>query len=162
RGAAPPCDRVCQGEYMPRLPEPARARLPAGRSCARADARCPSGRNYQRWRTCKIRSAFRARRCAASIRGIPARRSPRRFQRKAHSAVPPDRAQPFVSSLLWMRWVTLTFRTNTLPKAKITALGCYAPPRVLTNHDLEKMVETSDQWIMDRTGIRERHIADPE
>ncbi len=49
-----------------------------------------------------------------------------------------------------------------MPKAKITALGCYAPPRVLTNHDLEKMVETSDQWIMDRTGIRERHIADPE
>ena len=47
-------------------------------------------------------------------------------------------------------------------KAKITALGCYTPPRVLTNHDLEKMVETSDQWIMDRTGIRERHIADPE
>ncbi|MDE3164845.1 MAG: ketoacyl-ACP synthase III [Acidobacteriota bacterium] len=49
-----------------------------------------------------------------------------------------------------------------MPKAKITALGCYAPPRVLTNQDLEKMVETSDQWIMDRTGIRERHIADPE
>jgi 3-oxoacyl-[acyl-carrier-protein] synthase-3 len=49
-----------------------------------------------------------------------------------------------------------------LPKAKITALGCYTPPRVLTNQDLEKMVETSDQWIMDRTGIRERHIADPE
>jgi len=49
-----------------------------------------------------------------------------------------------------------------LPKAKITALGCYTPPRVLTNHDLEKMVETSDQWIMDRTGIRERHIAEPE
>src|SRR5215467_11710341 len=50
----------------------------------------------------------------------------------------------------------------TLPKAKITALGCYTPPRVLTNHDLEKMVETSDQWILERTGIRERHIADPE
>ena len=49
-----------------------------------------------------------------------------------------------------------------MAKAKITALGCYAPPRVLTNHDLEKMVETSDQWIMERTGIRERHIADTE
>ncbi|HKE23238.1 MAG TPA: beta-ketoacyl-ACP synthase III [Bryobacteraceae bacterium] len=48
-----------------------------------------------------------------------------------------------------------------MPKAKITSLGCYTPPRVLTNHDLEKMVETSDQWILDRTGIRERHIADP-
>jgi 3-oxoacyl-[acyl-carrier-protein] synthase-3 len=47
-----------------------------------------------------------------------------------------------------------------LAKAKISALGCYTPPRVLTNRDLEKMVETNDQWIMERTGIRERHIAD--
>ena len=47
-------------------------------------------------------------------------------------------------------------------KAKITALGCYAPPRVLTNKDLEELVETNDQWIMERTGIRERHIAAPE
>ena len=45
-------------------------------------------------------------------------------------------------------------------RAKITALGTYVPPRVLTNHDLEKMVDTNDQWIMERTGIRERHIAD--
>ena len=49
-----------------------------------------------------------------------------------------------------------------MEKAKISALGCYTPPRVLTNQDLEKMVETSDQWITERTGIRERHIADPE
>jgi 3-oxoacyl-[acyl-carrier-protein] synthase-3 len=49
-----------------------------------------------------------------------------------------------------------------LPKAKITALGCFTPPRVLTNHDLEKLVDTNDQWIMERTGIRERHIAPPE
>jgi 3-oxoacyl-[acyl-carrier-protein] synthase III len=49
-----------------------------------------------------------------------------------------------------------------LPKAKITALGCYAPPKLLTNQDLEKMVETNDQWIMERVGIRERHIAAPE
>ncbi|HUB83264.1 MAG TPA: beta-ketoacyl-ACP synthase III [Bryobacteraceae bacterium] len=46
-----------------------------------------------------------------------------------------------------------------MPKAKITALGCYAPPGLLTNQDLEKMVETSNQWILERTGIRERHIA---
>ena len=46
-------------------------------------------------------------------------------------------------------------------KAKITALGCYTPPGVLTNQDLEKLVETNDQWIMERAGIRERHIADP-
>ena len=49
-----------------------------------------------------------------------------------------------------------------LPGAKITALGCYVPPGVLTNHDLEKMVETTDQWILERTGIAERHIAPPE
>jgi len=49
-----------------------------------------------------------------------------------------------------------------LPKAKITALGCYTPPRVLTNQDLEKLVQTNDAWIMERVDIRERHIADPE
>ena len=49
-----------------------------------------------------------------------------------------------------------------MPKVKISALGCYTPPRVLTNQDLEKLVETSDQWILERTGIRERHIADPD
>lgn len=46
-------------------------------------------------------------------------------------------------------------------RAKITALGCYVPPRVLTNDELEKLVDTNDKWIVDRTGIRERHIADP-
>jgi 3-oxoacyl-[acyl-carrier-protein] synthase-3 len=49
-----------------------------------------------------------------------------------------------------------------MPKAKITSVGCYVPPRVLTNRDLEKMVETNDEWIVSRTGIRERHIAAPE
>ncbi len=49
-----------------------------------------------------------------------------------------------------------------MPNAKISALGCYAPPRVLTNEDLEKMVDTNDQWIVERTMIRERHIAAPE
>jgi 3-oxoacyl-[acyl-carrier-protein] synthase III len=43
---------------------------------------------------------------------------------------------------------------------KISAVGCYTPPRVLTNADLEKIVDTSDEWILERTGIRERHIAD--
>ncbi|HYL36177.1 MAG TPA: beta-ketoacyl-ACP synthase III [Bryobacteraceae bacterium] len=47
-------------------------------------------------------------------------------------------------------------------KAKISALGCYTPPGVLTNQDLEKMVETNNQWIVERTGIVERHIAPPE
>jgi 3-oxoacyl-[acyl-carrier-protein] synthase-3 len=45
---------------------------------------------------------------------------------------------------------------------KITAVGCYTPPRLLTNQDLEKLVDTSDQWILERTGIRTRHIAAPE
>ncbi len=49
-----------------------------------------------------------------------------------------------------------------MKRAKISALGCYTPPRVLTNHDLEQMVSTNDQWILDRTGISERHIASPE
>jgi 3-oxoacyl-[acyl-carrier-protein] synthase-3 len=45
-------------------------------------------------------------------------------------------------------------------RAKISALGTYVPPRVLTNVDLERLVDTSDEWIMSRVGIRERHIAD--
>jgi 3-oxoacyl-[acyl-carrier-protein] synthase-3 len=45
-------------------------------------------------------------------------------------------------------------------RVKISALGTYVPPRLLTNADLEKMVETSNEWIMSRTGIRERHIVD--
>jgi 3-oxoacyl-[acyl-carrier-protein] synthase-3 len=46
-------------------------------------------------------------------------------------------------------------------RATIKSLATYVPPRVLTNADLEKMVETSDEWILQRTGIRERHIVDP-
>ncbi len=47
-----------------------------------------------------------------------------------------------------------------LQRAKITALGTYVPPRLLTNADLEKMVETNDKWIQERTGIRQRHLVD--
>ena len=46
--------------------------------------------------------------------------------------------------------------------AKITAVGCYVPPQVMTNHDLEKLVDTSHEWIVQRVGIEERHIAPPE
>ena len=49
---------------------------------------------------------------------------------------------------------------NQVRRAKITALGTYVPSRVFTNKDFEKIVETSDEWILSRTGIRERHIAD--
>ncbi|MFE5320024.1 ketoacyl-ACP synthase III [Paenibacillus sp. NPDC056579] len=45
--------------------------------------------------------------------------------------------------------------------ARITAIGTYVPERRLTNHDLEKMVDTSDEWIVQRTGIRERRISEP-
>jgi 3-oxoacyl-[acyl-carrier-protein] synthase-3 len=45
------------------------------------------------------------------------------------------------------------------PKSRILGTGHYLPPDVRTNHDLEKMVETSDQWIQERTGIKERRIA---
>jgi 3-oxoacyl-[acyl-carrier-protein] synthase III len=44
--------------------------------------------------------------------------------------------------------------------AKITGVAGYVPPKVLTNADLEKMVETNDEWIVTRTGIRERHIVE--
>src|ERR1035437_4499219 len=54
--------------------------------------------------------------------------------------------------------LTLTVRPVVGRRCKITALGTYVPPQILTNKDLEKMVDTNDQWIMERTGIRERHV----
>lgn len=42
--------------------------------------------------------------------------------------------------------------------ATIVGWGSYLPPKVLTNHDLERMVDTSDEWIVERSGIRERHV----
>jgi 3-oxoacyl-[acyl-carrier-protein] synthase-3 len=46
-------------------------------------------------------------------------------------------------------------------RAAITALGTYVPERVVTNHDLAKMVDTSDEWIRTRTGIETRHYVEP-
>ena len=45
---------------------------------------------------------------------------------------------------------------------RIAGTGSYVPERVLTNHDLEQMVDTSDEWITTRTGIRERRLAAPD
>nr|WP_274600291.1 beta-ketoacyl-ACP synthase III [Persephonella atlantica] len=45
-------------------------------------------------------------------------------------------------------------------RAEITGIGMYVPPRVITNHDLEKILDTSDEWITTRTGIKERRIAE--
>jgi len=47
----------------------------------------------------------------------------------------------------------------SLKSAKITGVGHYVPEKILSNHDLEKMVQTSDEWITSRTGIKERRIA---
>ncbi len=52
------------------------------------------------------------------------------------------------------------FSRPGLIRAAITGLATYVPPRVLTNADLEKIVDTTDEWIQQRTGIRERHIVD--
>jgi len=49
--------------------------------------------------------------------------------------------------------------TRRIP-AKISGVSGYAPPRVMTNQDLEKIVDTSDEWIRTRTGIRERHVVE--
>jgi 3-oxoacyl-[acyl-carrier-protein] synthase III len=46
-------------------------------------------------------------------------------------------------------------------RAKITALGRYVPPRVVTNYDLAQRIETSHDWIVERTGIHERHWVEP-
>src|SRR5215831_17363262 len=48
-----------------------------------------------------------------------------------------------------------------MTRTAILGTGAYAPDRVLTNADLERMVETSDTWITERTGIKERRIAAP-
>ena len=56
--------------------------------------------------------------------------------------------------------MSLTLKPQLSVRAKITAVGAYVPPKLLTNQDLEKMVATNDQWIQERTGIRERHIVE--
>ncbi len=56
--------------------------------------------------------------------------------------------------------MSLKIAPRTAVRAKISSLGTYVPPKLLTNADLEKMVDTNDQWIMERTGIRERHIVE--
>jgi 3-oxoacyl-[acyl-carrier-protein] synthase-3 len=56
--------------------------------------------------------------------------------------------------------LSLTLKPRNSVRAKISSVGSYVPPRLLTNADLEKMVATNDQWITERTGIRERHLVD--
>jgi 3-oxoacyl-[acyl-carrier-protein] synthase-3 len=47
-------------------------------------------------------------------------------------------------------------------RSRLTGIGFHVPPRVVTNHDLEQVMDTSDAWIVERTGIRERHFVDPD
>jgi 3-oxoacyl-[acyl-carrier-protein] synthase III len=54
----------------------------------------------------------------------------------------------------------VTTAPRTVTRARIASIATYLPPKLLTNADLEKMVETTDAWILQRTGIRERHIAE--
>src|SRR6188474_3296127 len=49
--------------------------------------------------------------------------------------------------------------THAAPRSRILGTGAYAPERVLTNHELEQLVDTSDAWISERTGIHERRVA---
>jgi 3-oxoacyl-[acyl-carrier-protein] synthase-3 len=51
---------------------------------------------------------------------------------------------------------------SATPIAAITGLGTAVPPRIVTNADFEEYLDTSDQWIVERTGIRQRHIAAPD
>ena len=57
--------------------------------------------------------------------------------------------------------MSIELRPRAPRRAKISALGTYVPPRILNNADLAKMVDTSDEWIMQRLGIRERHLVEP-
>ncbi|RYZ63016.1 MAG: hypothetical protein EOP08_11620, partial [Proteobacteria bacterium] len=49
--------------------------------------------------------------------------------------------------------------SRTPPHARILGIGSFVPPQIRSNAELERMVETSDEWITERTGIRQRHIA---
>jgi len=56
--------------------------------------------------------------------------------------------------------LSLTLKPRHSVRAKISSVGTYVPPRVLTNAELEQMVATNDAWITERTGIRERHLVE--
>ena len=58
-----------------------------------------------------------------------------------------------------VRWAGRGRGVHTLIYSRIAGTGSYLPEKVLTNADLAKFVDTSDEWIAARTGIRERHIA---
>ena len=70
----------------------------------------------------------------------------------------------YIPGLVGDNWLILNtgdWELKSHIRAKITALGTFVPPRILDNAQLEKLVATSNEWILERTGIRERHIVDP-
>ena len=58
------------------------------------------------------------------------------------------------------KYKTVVQNSRSVQKVKISSVGCYVPPGTLTNADLEKSVDTNEEWIVSRTGIRQRHIAE--
>jgi 3-oxoacyl-[acyl-carrier-protein] synthase-3 len=56
--------------------------------------------------------------------------------------------------------VVIDDSAHAVRRARISSLATYVPPKLLTNADLERLVDTTDEWILQRTGIRERHIVD--
>src|SRR5581483_4088377 len=70
-------------------------------------------------------------------------------------------ARPHAGDPLTDRAPTPARYTRRVIRTRIAGLGRHVPERILTNADLERMVETSDEWIINRTGIRERRIAAP-
>ncbi len=59
-------------------------------------------------------------------------------------------------------WERLRAKGGKVIEPRISGLGVYVPEKVMTNADWERLVDTSDEWIIQRTGIRERHVAAPE
>src|SRR5262245_27218557 len=99
-------------------------------------SRRPAARSASAQPSCRIVSPFDERPMCAALLTVALRRR-RRY------------ANPIYSADL----------TNRTIHTRIAGVGHYLPERVVTNADLETTVDTSDQWIRDRTGIEERHIA---
>src|SRR5207302_9518396 len=87
---------------------------------------------------------------AAMERSRPQRRGAREY--RSESGARPVGQPP----------LTVERQGDVMRGSTITGMGRYVPRRVMTNHELEKIVETTDEWIVSRTGIRERRIAAPE
>ena len=85
-------------------------------------------------------------------------------RKDAKGVVDPFLAFSLNGDLLYLTSILLNISGKQgmpVDKARIIAMGSYLPERVLNNFDLEKIVDTSDEWITSRTGIQERHIAAP-